>query len=94
MAAVKKLDGYAGNDIELCRTTSSKAGNQTAQLLVEERIPFTKNRKRIPFFNRDKYAGASEVWVIRINPSRYGQARRALDNLEYGCRNRLILSNY
>lgn len=94
MAAVKKLGSYAGNDIELCRTTNSRAGDQTVQLLVEERIPFTKNKKRIPFFRRDKYKGASEVWVISINPNQYGRARRALDTLEYACKSSLILSNY
>ena len=94
MATAKKLGNYAGNDIELCRTTNARAGRRATQLLMEERIPFTKICKRIPFFRRDKYEGASEVWVISINPHRYGQARRALDELDLSYRKRLVLSNY
>ncbi len=94
MATVKKLGNFTDNDVELCRTTNVRVGNQTAQLLLEKQIPFTKNCRKIPFFRRDKYNGASEVWVIRINPHRYGQARRALDGLDISCRKRLVLSNY
>lgn len=94
MATAKKLGNFSGNDIELCRTTNSRVGNQTTQLLLEEQIPFTKNCKRIPFFRREKYHGAKEIWVIRINPHRYGQARRALDGLDLVYRKRLVLSNY
>ena len=94
MAGLKKLGNYVGNDVELCRTTSAKVSNKTAELLMEERIPFSKNCKKIPFFNRDKYNGASQIWVISINPHRYGQARRALDTLDVFCRKNMVLSNF
>lgn len=93
MAGIK-LGKFEGNNIELCRTTNTRVGNRTAERLLEEQIPFTKNCRKIPFFRRDKYNGASEVWVISINPHRYGQARRALDTLDIGCRKNLVLSNY
>ena len=90
----KKLGNFTGNDIELCRTTNVSVSNRTAELLLEEQIPFTKNCRKIPFFRRDKYAGASKVYVISINPHRYGQARRLLDTMELPHRKRLVLSNY
>ncbi len=94
MATVKKLGNFTGNDIELCRTTNHKASNQTVQALLNARIPFTQNSKRIPFFKRDQYNGASEVMVITINPHSYGQARRVIDQIDYMYRRRLVLSNF
>ena len=67
---------------------------QTAEALLEEHIPFTKNRKRIPFFKREDYKGADKVWVITINPRRYGQARRVIDRMDRVYKERLVLSNY
>lgn len=90
----KKLGDFSGNDVELCRTTNVGVSNRTTQLLLEEQIPFSKNCRRIPFFRREQYNGASKVWVISINPHRYGQARRLLDTLDTQCRKRLVLSNY
>lgn len=90
----KKLGRYKDNDIELCRTTNSRVSNEAVQVLVEEQIPFTRSRKRIPFFMRDKYKGASELWVIMINPRRYGEARRAIDGLDRFYKERLVLSNF
>lgn len=90
----KKLGGFTGNDIELCRTTNVSVSNRTAELLLEEQIPFTKNCRKIPFFWRDRYAGASRIYVISINPHRYGQARRLLDKMELPNRKSLVLSNY
>lgn len=94
MAAIKKLGNYTDNDIELCRTTSSRVGEKAVMALMEERIPFTRNSKKIPFFRREQYQGASEIHVITINPRRYSQARRVLDTLEQGYRSRLVLSNF
>ena len=82
------------NDIELCRTTNEQTSNQAAQLLIENHIPFTKNWIRIPFFLREKYRGARQIYVIRTNPSRYGQARRTIDQLDPMMRRRLVVSNY
>lgn len=90
----KKLGSYKDNDVELCRTTNNRVSNEAVQVLVEKQIPFTRNRKKIPFFQRDKYKGATELWVITINPRRYGQARRALDGMEQMYKERLVLSNY
>ena len=94
MAVIKKLGNFTGNDVELCRTTNEKAGNQTVQALLEARIPFTRNSKRIPFYKREQYDGAREFTVISINPHRYGQARRVIDQIDTLYRRRLVLSNY
>ena len=92
--AAKKLGKFTGNDIELCRTTNHKAGNQTVQALLDASIPFTKSCKKIPFFKRMMYNGAEQMWVISINPHRYGQARRVIDQIDTIYRRRLMLSNY
>lgn len=94
MATVKKLGKFKDNDVELCRTTNSKVSNQTVQALIEASIPFTRNCRRVPFFRREQYNGAEQVWVISIHPHRYGQARRVLDTLDTAYRKRLVLSNY
>ena len=94
MATIKKLGNFTGNDIELCRTTNQNAGAQTVQALMDARIPFTRNSKRIPFFKREEYDGAREFVVISINPHRYGQARRVIDQIDSMYRRRLVLSNY
>ncbi|MCI7323623.1 MAG: hypothetical protein MR508_10115 [Lachnospiraceae bacterium] len=90
----KKLGNYKDHDVELCRTTNSRVGSKTVEALLEERIPFTKNCRRIPFFKRDAYEGADKIWVISINPHRYGQARQVIDRMDRTCRDRLVLSNY
>ena len=89
-----KLGNYKDNDVELCRTTNDRVSRQTAEALLEEHIPFTKNSKRIPFFKRESYKGADTMWVIMINPRRYGQARRVIDRMDRVYRDRLVLSNY
>lgn len=90
----KKLGNYKDNDVELCRTTNFHVGSRTAEALLEQHIPFTKNSRRIPFFQRERYRGADTLWVISINPRRYGQARRVIDGMERTYRDRLLLSNY
>lgn len=87
---IKDLD----RDVELCRTTNERISNQAAQLLIENQIPFTRNYIKIPFFQRDRYRGAQQFYVICTNRNRYSQARRAIDQLEAPFRNRLVLSNY
>ena len=79
-------------DIVLCETTSKAASHHTSSLLVEHSVPFTKSWKRVPFFKRKTYNGASTVCVISINKNQYSNARRALDNLEDRDYNRLILN--
>lgn len=44
-----KLGNYKDNDVELCRTTNSRVSTHTAEALLEQHIPFTKNSKKIPF---------------------------------------------
>lgn len=90
----KKLGNYKDHDVELCRTTNSRVGSEAASALLEEQIPFTKNCRRIPFFQRNAYEGADKIWVISINPHRYGQARRVIDRMDRAFRERLVLSNY
>ena len=87
---MKKLD----KDVELCRTTNERISNHAARLLIENQIPFTRDWVRIPFFLREKYRGASQMFIIRTNRNRYGQARRTIDQLEAPFKRRLILSNY
>lgn len=94
MRNVRILGNYKDNDVELCRTTNRNAGKESAEALMEARIPFTRNEKKIPFFQRERYNGATQMWVISVNPRRYGQARKALDQLDYFYRERLVLSNY
>lgn len=86
----KKID----KDVELCRTTNERISNHAAQLLIENQIPFTRNWVKIPFFLREKYRGASQIYIISTNRNRYGQARQTIDQLEAPFKSRLILSNY
>lgn len=81
-------------DVELCRTTNERISNQAAQLLIENQIPFTRGWIKVPFFLREKYRAAHQIYVIRTNRNRYGQARRTIDQLDTSFRRRLILSNY
>lgn len=96
MAAAKILgDARAiDKDVELCRTTNERISNQAAQLLMENRIPFTRNWIKIPFFLREKYRGASQIYIIRTNRNRYGQARRTIDQMDELFKRRLVMSNY
>lgn len=89
--AVKVVDKHIDRDVELCRTTNVRVGNQTMQLLIEERIPFTQNWIRVPFYKREKYKGAREICVIHTHCNQYSRARRALDQMEVFCRERLIV---
>lgn len=56
-----KLGNYKDNDVELCRTTNSRVSTHTAEALLEQHIPFTKNSKKIPFFKRETYQGADTL---------------------------------
>ena len=78
----------------MCLTTNPRISNHAAQLLIENQIPFTRNWIKIPFFLREKYRGAEQMFIIRTNRNRYGQARRTIDQLEAPFKRRLILSNY
>lgn len=90
----KTLGDYTGNDIELCRTTNHSAEREAVEVLLQERVPFSRISRRIPFFQREKYHGASQVYVISTHPNEYGRARRALDQLDTFYLTRLVLSNF
>lgn len=81
-------------DVELCRTTNERISDQAARLLIENQIPFTRSWIKIPFFLREKYHGASQIYVIRTNRNRYCQARHTIDQLDTPFRRKLMLSNY
>lgn len=81
-------------DVEVCRTTNERISNQAAQLLIENQIPFTRNWIKIPFFLRERYRGASQIYVISTNRNRYGQARRTIDQMDSLLKRRLVFSNY
>lgn len=81
-------------DIELCWTTNERISNEATQLLINNSIPFTKNWISIPFFLREKFHGAKQMYVISTNPNRYGQARRTIDQLDPVYKRKLLLSNY
>lgn len=95
--AKAKLLGNAkdiNQDVELCRTTNERINNQATQLLIENQIPFTCNWIKIPFFLRERYRGASQIYIISTNRNRYCQARRTIDQLDAPFKRRLVLSNY
>lgn len=81
-------------DIELCWTTSERISDAAMKLLIHAQIPFTKKWLHIPFFLREKFHGAKQVYVISINRNRYSQARRVIDQLEPDYRRKLRLSNF
>lgn len=87
-----KLDKNINKDVVLCETTNQKASKCTAELLMQSSIPFTRNTKRIPFFKREQYKGADEVWVISINRNEYTKARRMIDQLDLRYKKRLLLN--
>lgn len=94
MGKVKTMGKHIDKDIELCRTTNERVSEYAVSLLVENHIPFTKNGKKVPFFLREKYRGAKQIFIIRTNKNRYGQARRTIDQLDSAYRRRLVVSNY
>lgn len=81
-------------DIELCYTVNEHISDYTIRLLIENHIPFTKNMVNIPFFLRERFHGAKQMYVISTNPNLYSQARRTIDQLDPVYKRRLCLSNY
>ena len=72
-------------DIELCWTTNERISNEATQLLINNSIPFTKNWITIPFFLRERFHGAKQMYVI---------SRRSIDKLDPVYKRKLLLSNY
>lgn len=89
--AVKVIDKHIDRDVELCRTTNARVGNQAVAMLVAEQISFTQSWEWVPFYRREQYRGASQVCVIRTHCNQYSRARRILEQMEIVYRKRLIL---
>lgn len=87
---IKKID----KDVEVCRTTNEFISNRAAELLVENQIPFSKDWVKIPFFQREKYRGARQFYVIRTHRNRYSQARRTIDAMEPSSKRKLLFSSF
>lgn len=81
-----------GKDVVLCETTNRVVSNRTTDLLLQSSVPFSKTWKRVPFFRRKDYKGATKICVISTNRTQYGRARRVLNNLEDRDFNRLMLN--
>lgn len=87
-----KLDKHVDKDVVLCRTTNHRVSNHATEALLREAIPFTKNWKRVPFYKREEYKGATEICVISINRNLYGKGRRCIDRLTRIDRDRILLN--
>ena len=87
-----KLSKNVCKDVVLCRTTNRIVSNRTSELLLQQSVAFTKSFRRIPFFLRHRFHGASQYYVISISRSQYSQARRILNLLEERDFNRLKLN--
>lgn len=92
MRRAPKLDKHVDKDVILCSTTNHRVSNRTTQILLDDAIPFTKNWKRVPFYKREEYRGASEVCVFTINRNLYGRARRSIEQLGRMDRERILLN--
>jgi hypothetical protein len=87
-----KLDKHVDKDVVLCSTTNQRVSRHTAQILLEDAIPFTRNWRRVPFYKREEYQGATEVCVFSINRNLYGRARRSISQLNRIDRDRILLN--
>lgn len=92
MKRAPKLDKHVDKDVVLCTTTNHSVSKHATQILIDQEIPFTKNWKRIPFYKREEYRGASEICVFSINRNLYGKARRTISQLGRMDRERLLLN--
>ena len=84
--------GDFNKEVELCRSASPAGTRETISLLIEERIPFSKEEERIPILQRRRYHRATHMNVIMINRNRYDQARELLGQLSPRAQKTLILS--
>lgn len=89
-----RLDKHIDKDVVLCSTTNHRVSKHTTQVLLDDAIPFTKNWKRIPFYKREAYRGASEICVFFINRNVYARARRSIAQLGRMDRDRLVVHVY
>ena len=87
-----KLSKNVCKDVVLCRTTNRIVSNHTSELLLEQSVAFTKSFRRIPFFLRPRFHGASQYYVISISRYQYSKARKVLNLLEERDLSRLVLN--
>ncbi len=92
MKRAPKLDKHVDKDVVLCSTTNHRVSNHTTQILINDAIPFTKNWKRVPFYKREAYRGASEVCIFSINRNLYCKARHSIEQLAHADKERLLLN--
>lgn len=92
MKKAPKFDKHVDKDVILCSTTNYTVSNHTTQKLIDDAIPFTKNWKRVPFYKREQYRGASEICIFSINRNLYGRARRSIEQMGRNDRERLLLN--
>lgn len=93
MTAKPKMDSHVfDKDVLLCESTSRRAADHAKQILLEEEIPFSGSWRSIPFFQRSRYSGASEICRIVINRNEYAKARRAISRLDDRFYSRLLLN--
>ncbi len=87
-----RLERGLNKDIVLCSTTNHYVCKNTKRMLIDGRIPFTANWKRIPFFKRSAYRGAREICTFFISPNIYSQARRTISAMAASDRSRLVVN--
>lgn len=92
MAKKATLSKNVNRDVVLCSTPNRITSNRASKILLEKSVPFSKCLKRVPFFKRHNYRGASEIYVISINRTQYSRARRVLYELEDKDYSNLILN--
>ena len=81
-------------DTILCVTDNNHAGMKAANLLIDKSIAFKKREQWIPPHARDRYNGASQIWVISVNQNNYSLARHALAELDARSRSRVRIRRY
>lgn len=79
-------------DVVLCRTTNRKAMRCTTEALNDASISYSKNWIHIPFYRRNQFHGADEIFEISVNRNEYASARRSISHIDPIYRRRLVLN--
>ncbi len=87
-----RLDRGVNKDIVLCSTTNHYVCKNTKRVLIDERISFTASWKKIPFFRRSAYRGATEICTFFISPNIYSKASRTIKAMPMRDRERLVMN--
>ena len=83
---------HINQDVVVCRTTNVVISNRVSRILLERSVPFSKGWKRIPLIKRHLYKGAHKMYVISTNRTQYGNARRALFDMDETDYARLLIN--